>query len=77
MEKLLVTGGTVITPFEEMANREILAIDGIIERISPAGTIKDFDTKIDAGGKLVVPGFIEIHVQGAGGAYPVPALASG
>ncbi len=68
MEKLLVTGGTVITPFEEMANQEILAVDGIIERISPAGTNKDFDTKIDAGGKLVVPGFVEIHVQGAGGA---------
>ncbi|UCF96384.1 MAG: N-acetylglucosamine-6-phosphate deacetylase [Spirochaetaceae bacterium] len=68
METMLITGGRIITPFEELEQREILLGDGKIRRISAQGTNRNYDRRIDATGMIVVPGFIDVHVQGAGGA---------
>jgi N-acetylglucosamine-6-phosphate deacetylase len=68
MERYLISGGRIIMPFEELENQEILLGEGRILRISAQGTIQDYDTRVDAAGKAVVPGFIDVHVQGAGGA---------
>jgi len=66
-ERTLIAAGRVITPFEQLENHEILIGEGKILRICPHGTIRDLDRRIDAGDKIVVPGFIDVHVQGAGG----------
>ena len=68
MEKTLISAGQIITPFEQLFNREILIGEGKILRIRPPATIRDFDRRIDAEGGIVVPGFVDVHVQGAGGA---------
>lgn len=68
MERTLVAAGRLVTPFEQLEDREILIGEGRILRIGYPGTIRDFDRRIDAGDKIVVPGFIDVHVQGAGGA---------
>ncbi len=46
----------------------ILIINGKIERIAPSTESIEAQHTIDAQGNLVVPGFIDVHVQGAGGA---------
>ena len=68
METILLSGGRIITPFEELEDRDILLGEGRIQRISTPGTIRDFHRRIDAGGRIITPGFIDVHVQGAGGA---------
>jgi N-acetylglucosamine-6-phosphate deacetylase len=68
MESTLIATGRIITPFEELEEREILIGEGKIQRICRPGTIREFDRRIDAQDKIVVPGFIDVHVQGAGGA---------
>ncbi|MBN2553918.1 MAG: N-acetylglucosamine-6-phosphate deacetylase [Spirochaetales bacterium] len=64
----MISGARIVTPFEELEDRDILLGKGRIQRISTPGGIRDFHRRIDAGGKIVTPGFIDVHVQGAGGA---------
>jgi N-acetylglucosamine-6-phosphate deacetylase len=66
VERTLIWAERVITPFEALEDREILIADGKILEISPGGTIRDFDRRIEA--SIAAPGFIDVHVQGAGGA---------
>jgi N-acetylglucosamine-6-phosphate deacetylase len=68
MKRTLIAAGRIITPFEQLDKRDLLIGEGRILRIGAAGTIRDFDRRIDAADKIVVPGFIDVHVQGAGGA---------
>lgn len=72
MKTTLISGGRIITPFAELGDREILIEEGKILHICPQGTCGDYvsriDSRIDASGKIVAPGFIDVHVQGAGGA---------
>jgi N-acetylglucosamine-6-phosphate deacetylase len=68
METTLIAAGTIITPFEQLENRDLLIGEGKILRIDRAGAIREFDRRIDAQDKIVAPGFIDVHVQGAGGA---------
>jgi len=61
--KLLIKNGTVIDPaakFEGIA--DVLVADGKVVEVKP--NIKDADAKvIDAKGKIVVPGLIDIHTH--------------
>jgi N-acetylglucosamine-6-phosphate deacetylase len=68
MDRTLIAAGRIITPFEQLDNRDILIGEGKILRIDSPGTIRNFDRRIDAQDKIVAPGFIDVHVQGAGGA---------
>lgn len=46
---------------------DILIVDGKIKEIGKQSNPAD-DNIIDAGGKTIIPGLIEVHLQGAGGA---------
>ena len=59
----LIKGGKIVDPsqgFERIA--DILVIDGIIESIDP-DSVPDGVETIDASGKLVFPGLVDIHVH--------------
>lgn len=59
------------------SNMSILCANGKIEEIAPAGTIKaDNDTKIiDATGKYVVPGYLNMHMHVIGEDYTSESMA--
>jgi len=66
---LLITGGTVYTPYESVHEGYLIVEDGRIREIgkgNPSITRQSSQT-LDANGKLVLPGFIDIHVNGGGG----------
>lgn len=61
-----IINARLVTPYRIIPNGSVLVDDGKIVAVTP-GTIKaDADT-IDAGGKYVAPGFIDIHIHGGGG----------
>jgi N-acetylglucosamine-6-phosphate deacetylase len=68
MKRTLITAGRIITPFEELEKHEIVVGEGKILSVCARGTWNDYDDRIDAEDKIVSPGFIDVHVQGAGGA---------
>ena len=63
MERTLIAAGRIITPFEQLEDRDILIAEGKIQRICDRGTIRDCERRIDAEDKIVVPGFIDGHVH--------------
>jgi N-acetylglucosamine-6-phosphate deacetylase len=62
-----ITNGHLITPYRIIPNGSILVEEGIITAVA------DHDLKmagvitLDAGGRYISPGFIDIHVHGGGG----------
>lgn len=67
---LVFSGGTAITPFEEIPD-SVVAIEG--ERIVFVGPHRLYSNRgpdtefIDITGKFIVPGFIDIHIHGGAG----------
>ena len=62
-DSILITNGRVIDPANKIDDTlDVLIVDGKIEKI---GSVKEkFDgTTIDAAGKIVAPGLIDIHVH--------------
>jgi imidazolonepropionase-like amidohydrolase len=59
------------------SNMSILCVNGKIKNISPAGTIKaDKNTKVvDATGKYVVPGYLNMHMHVIGEEYTSESMA--
>jgi N-acetylglucosamine-6-phosphate deacetylase len=62
MNGLRIINGKVITPEGIVAGRDVFLRDGKIVAAGSPG-----DRVIDAGGRYVSPGFIDIHVHGGGG----------
>ncbi len=66
MEPYLLKGGTVVTPSRTFKG-SVLLKDGKIEWVGTEE--KTWDAiEIDVGGAYVLPGFIDVHVHGGGGA---------
>lgn len=67
MDKIKINNGSIITPYRIIKNGCILIKNGIIAEVAE----KDIQTEdyrlIDAAGKYISPGFIDIHVHGGGG----------
>jgi N-acetylglucosamine-6-phosphate deacetylase len=70
VSSLFVAGGTVLTPFEAIEDGAVLARDGVIVRVGTRSALagERADAEVDAGGRLVCPGFIDLQVNGGGGA---------
>lgn len=59
---LKITGGTVVTPAGPVV-ADLLVSDGRIAGIVAAGTELAAERTIDAAGKLVLPGMVDVHVH--------------
>lgn len=69
MQTLTIRADRVLTPFEEILD-SVIVIQG--SRISAVGRRGEVDLprggrQIDARGRTVVPGFVDVHIHGAGG----------
>ena len=64
---LLVRAGTVVTPAGLQPETDVRVDDGVITRVDRALSDSNAEV-IDARGLLVAPGFIDVHIHGAGGA---------
>ncbi|MFD2937445.1 N-acetylglucosamine-6-phosphate deacetylase [Spirosoma flavum] len=64
---LKVTNGTLITPFRYIRGGTIVIQDGIIQGVHERDIDVPGATVLDAQGKFVAPGFVDIHVHGGGG----------
>ena len=62
-KNILIKNGTVIDPANKINGKaDVLAIDG---KIAEVGNVKtQADIVIDAAGKFVLPGLIDIHTHG-------------
>jgi N-acetylglucosamine-6-phosphate deacetylase len=69
MSTLLIHAGRAFTPTTEIDDAGILIRDDIIEAIGPrsAMTLPAGTQEIRATDKTAVPGFIDVHIHGAGG----------
>lgn len=65
--KLKITNGTIITPYRYIRNGTILIENGIIIAVKEGDADFPDAVIIDAGGKYIAPGFIDIHIHGGGG----------
>jgi len=65
MTSLLITNCKRFDAQAGTAPGSILIRDGVIET---AGAADRADQVLDAGGRTIAPGFIDVHIQGAGGA---------
>ena len=61
---LLIAGGTVVDPVTKRDGRfDILVEGGLIAEVQPSLRARDGLRVIDASGKLVLPGFLDLHVH--------------
>jgi len=69
MSTILIHAGRAFTPATEINDAGILIREGVIEAIGPrAGmSLPAGAQEIRAAGKTAVPGFIDVHIHGAGG----------
>ncbi len=66
-QQLKVYNGKIITPSRIISHGTVLITDGKITAISEGNIDTPGVDEIDAGGKYISPGFIDIHVHGGGG----------
>lgn len=66
--KTLITNAHIISPGIDIAGGSVL-LDGkrIAAVLQPGDSLPEADKTIDAGGNMLMPGFIDIHSHGAGG----------
>lgn len=68
MNQLLkITNGRIITPYRIIPNGSVLISGDTIAAVSEGDIVASDAIQVDAQGKYVAPGFIDIHVHGGGG----------
>ncbi len=70
MDTLVIEDARIITPFREVIHGVIIVEEGKIKALGKMGDVhipKD-SIRINVRGNIVVPGFIDIHLHGGGGA---------
>ncbi|MGD2095753.1 MAG: N-acetylglucosamine-6-phosphate deacetylase [Phycisphaerales bacterium] len=72
-QKLFITNCKLFDALDKKQTTSVLIDNGIITQIGPANPQAGCDDILDAQGKIIAPGFIDIHIQGAGGADTLDA----
>jgi N-acetylglucosamine-6-phosphate deacetylase len=69
MSTILLHAARALTPTTELTDAGILIRDGVIEAVGLRQdmTLPSGATEISAAGQTAIPGFIDIHIHGAGG----------
>ncbi len=67
-QKLLITNCRLFNMPDEAQTTSILIENGTITQIGQINLSADIHNTLDAQGRIVSPGFIDVHIQGAGGA---------
>ncbi len=69
MNRLILTNGKVIFPDSIEEQMTVVVKDSVIQAIMPSDEVKieEGDMVVDAGGKYISPGFVDIHTHGGGG----------
>lgn len=62
-----IFNGKIITPYRIIPNGTVLIKDGIIAEVAAGNIEIEGATEIDAKGKFIAPGFIDLHIHGGGG----------
>ncbi len=66
-QPLKIFNGKVVTPWRIIPNGTVVIERGVITAVSEGNPETTDTVNIDAGGKYIAPGFIDIHVHGGGG----------
>ena len=66
-QPLKIFNARIITPYRIIPQGTVLISDGVISAVSEGSLVAADAIDIDAKGKYVAPGFIDIHVHGGGG----------
>ena len=66
--QVLIRGGRLVNPGYQAGLKDILIADGLVKRVADPGQVETISADsalriIDAGGKIVAPGFIDMHVH--------------
>ena len=74
----VIRGGTVLTPFREIRDGVVVVEGSSIADVGRRGEVQEpvDATVIDAAGRYIVPGLIDIHVHGSKGADVLDATQS-
>src|SRR5260221_1242270 len=69
MHPAALNGARGVTPATEIPDAAILFRDGVIESVGPRGavTLPAGAQEIIASDKIATPGFLDVHIHGAGG----------
>jgi len=67
-QKLLITNCRLFNAPDDKQTTSILIEEGTITQIGQIDSSAAPDDTLDAQGRIIAPGFIDIHIQGAGGA---------
>ena len=76
-ERLLITNCRLFDALDPKQTTSILIENGTISQIGQIDTLATCDNVLDAQGRIVAPGFTDIHIQGAGGADILDATVDG
>lgn len=66
-EKIKIFNGTIITPYRLIKNGTVIITNGIITGVIEGNADVADAIEIDANGKYIAPGFIDMHIHGGGG----------
>lgn len=67
-KRLLITNCRLFDAANQRVTASILIQDGLISQIGQAVSSAECDKVLDGQGRIIAPGFIDVHIQGAGGA---------
>ena len=67
-QKLLITNCRLFNAPDDKQTTSVLIENGTITQLGQIDSSAGCDNTLDAQGRIIAPGFIDVHIQGAGGA---------
>src|SRR5260221_13795016 len=69
MQPIVIHADRAFTPFEEISDAVVVIQGSKISAVGQRGKVNlpRGVRELDAGGRTVVPGFVDVHIHGAGG----------